>query len=209
MPRPDRVTFEELVRTQPFEQVVEEHLFGDAPFAFDAWPEGWPLLRAHLATRFAVPEAGIVLVGSGKLGFSMNPDSYGRQFSSSSDLDLVIVSEVRFDEIWEHLLRWHYPRSQDKLGSEVREWRMDRRRDVFLGRFEPATLVPRGEMFSSLPTGLRDASTLWFDTLRGVGTLDPKLAARDYNGRLYRTWKHALLYHADGLRAIRPHLQAS
>ena len=41
-----------------------------------------------------------MVVGSTKLGFSLDPDTLYRPFCSESDIDVALVSSKLFDEIW-------------------------------------------------------------------------------------------------------------
>src|SRR6266436_3510183 len=45
-----------------------------------------------------------ILVGSGRLGFSLNPEHLLRSFGQASDLDVVIVSSDVFDDTWTELI---------------------------------------------------------------------------------------------------------
>lgn len=204
--RPSLADFKQLLATESHEVLVREHVFGGDPFAFDAWPYGWILLRKHLADALRVVDSDITLVGSGKLGFSLSPDTFGRQFSDESDVDVIVVSADRFDAAWRALLEWHFPRRNEYSG-EMQVWARERRRDVFLGRFEPERLLPTGSVFREPPEFIRDLSASWFNMFQGLGLIDARFASRKYVGRLYRTWDHALLYHAEGLREIRVRIE--
>jgi hypothetical protein len=64
-------------------------------------------LKGEVAHHFAVHPQHVVMVGSGKLGFSIAPDKRYRPFSDSSDLDLAIVSPDLFDRVWKTVLTFN------------------------------------------------------------------------------------------------------
>ena len=72
-------------------EFIDRHLFGGSPWAFRASPPEYDEFRAELAHRLAVDAGGIALVGSGRLGFSLNPHHLLSSFGSASDLDVVVV----------------------------------------------------------------------------------------------------------------------
>ena len=58
-----------------------------------------------LANNLGLFADSITMVGSGRIGFSLDPDRFGAPFSVRSDLDVVVVSERMFDEAWFDMLR--------------------------------------------------------------------------------------------------------
>jgi hypothetical protein len=71
----------------------------------------------------------------------------------------------------------------------------------------PTDIRFEGLSFPSALKPIRDCSTLWFNTFQSL-TDYPEFSARDVHGRLYRTWEHVHLYHAEGLRQIREIVRA-
>jgi hypothetical protein len=147
-------------------------------------------------------------VGSAKLGFSLNPDSFPRQFLDESDIDVVVVDEPAFDQVWLTMVRWLYPRRiGGRLSGAEKRWTHDRKENLFWGWFIPDEIRYEGLAFPSVLESLRDLSTSWFNAFQSLSE-HPEFAARVVSGRLYRTWEHALLYHMDGLRQIKDIVQS-
>lgn len=83
-------------------------------------------LRGKIADRFQVATASVVIVGSAKLGFTLvkkkaREDQLERPifspFFEGSDVDVAIVSDRLFDDIWRDLLRfWHSSGYSDEYG---------------------------------------------------------------------------------------------
>src|SRR5262249_15813759 len=66
-------------------------------------------LRNEVAGHFGLHPSAVVLIGSGRTGFSLKPNKRYVAFGDSSDLDLAIVSREKFDEYWD--LVFEYCRS--------------------------------------------------------------------------------------------------
>ena len=94
------------------ESIVREYIFEGEPYVFCEAPSVYELLRRHLNEATGTREENITVVGSGKIGFSLSPDTFPRQFSEESDIDVVVVNEELFDRLWVALLKWHYPRRE-------------------------------------------------------------------------------------------------
>jgi hypothetical protein len=198
--------FEEILLTRPLDEIVEMYLFAGEAFAFRSQPGAMDRLRDHLAGRLGVDPAAIGVVGSAKLGFSLSPDAYPHPFTEHSDIDVVVVDEQLFDLVWRTLLAWNYPR-RNRLPAPEWRWAASRMSDIYWGWVVPRRFARHeGLLFADALKPLRDLSTRWFSAFRSLSLL-PDFAGRDVSGRLYRTWDHARLYHADGLRQIRAILQ--
>lgn len=60
-------------------------------------------LRSDVSKYFTVEFTDVFLVGSAKLGFSIKPSRRFLPFGDKSDLDLVIVSKLLFENIWKEV----------------------------------------------------------------------------------------------------------
>jgi hypothetical protein len=203
---PSAEEFGAMLVTRPLEDVARDCVFQGSPFVFRHHPEALQTLRTHLCAELAVPEESVVIVGSAKIGFSLNPDTFPRRFSNESDIDVLIVDQGLFDKVWLTLLKWQYPRRIKGLDRPDAEWARERRKEVYWGWFVPDKIRYEGLSLPDVLKPLRDISTRWFNAFRGLGQY-AALATRNVSGRLYRTWEHALLYHVDGLSQIRERLR--
>ncbi|EEV50094.1 hypothetical protein Q3F40_08655 [Enterococcus faecium] len=65
------------------------------------------MISSIISTHFNIPESEYLIVGSAKLGFSLSPYKKFREFGETisgygqSDLDIAIVSNSLFNELWE------------------------------------------------------------------------------------------------------------
>lgn len=201
MPPPTIAEFKSALLTRPVADVLRDYVFSGEPYAFREQPKALQNLRTHVSTALTVNQENIVVVGSAQVGFSLSPDNFPRQFTNGSDIDVVVVDELLFDTVWHALLRWHYPRRLD-LPRGDREWAAARRKDLYFGWFVPDKIRFNGLSFPSALKPIRDCSARWFNTFQSLANY-PEFSRREVNGRLYRTWEHVHLYHAEGLRQIR------
>lgn len=107
-------------------RILLRHLIRfNTPYVFKDCPLVFEQVRHYLAQLLHIDVSGILLIGSAKTGFSMSPDTYGRQFSEKSDLDFTIVDSSVFDslkaEYWEWRTKYTieksvFPRSEKEKG---------------------------------------------------------------------------------------------
>src|SRR4051794_37356146 len=119
---------------------VNDILLGTAPYAFRARPSDYDEFRVEVGARLSVDSAEIELVGSARLGFSLNPDHLLRAFEPSSDLDLVIVSSEVFDAAWQEML---INASSIALANEDEKRRLRKTRENFFNGYLRPDHVPR------------------------------------------------------------------
>jgi hypothetical protein len=184
---------------RPPEGLVEEYVILGEPYVFRDSPADYRVLLADLSESLSVATTNITIVGSAKVGFSMNPFAFGRPFRDESDVDVVVVDAERFDRIWFTLLQWDFQVTLKK--GFRKDWLRRRREEVYWGWFQ--SFDSSGGLAAVRGVGLRylrDVSNEWFSAFQSVGIRHPQLAARKFSGRLYRTWEHAKMYHADSLR---------
>lgn len=93
-------------------------LLEGTPFVFEKSPMKYIVFREQVADRFGVGSQDVAIVGSARLGYSPSPHpdkdpkgppKFGKKFSESSDVDVVIISEPLFHrgtlELFEELSR--------------------------------------------------------------------------------------------------------
>lgn len=76
---------------------------------FDGTPAVWPeevsyiRWRHQVAAELGVDPMAIQLVGSARLGYSINPKKDFKEFDEESDLDIAVISTELFDTAWGEL----------------------------------------------------------------------------------------------------------
>jgi hypothetical protein len=91
--------FMAMLLSRPLDETVQNHIFAGNPFAFRTSPSALTVLTNHLIKRLNVQPTSICVVGSGKIGFSLNPDNFPRPFSESSDIDVAVIDQLMFDTV--------------------------------------------------------------------------------------------------------------
>ena len=92
-------------------------------------------LREKVATHFSLHPNEVLLVGSGKLGFSIAPTKRYQAFNDSSDIDIVLISSSLFDNIWMQVFNYK---------SDVGYWENEQKfkEYLFKGWIRPDMLPP-------------------------------------------------------------------
>jgi hypothetical protein len=197
--------FKQRMANEELANIVKTAMFEGTPYVFRDEPANFALLRQHIADGLKVSAEMITVIGSAKLGFSASPDTFARAFTEESDIDVIVVDKPVFDRFWHTLLQWSLPLRGSKLMYNDFKWKQERMEDVYSGWFVPSEIK-----FDRIPYAvlepIRRLKTSWFNTFRSLSRYS-QFAGRDVNGRLYRSWEHATLYHVDGLRRVQKMLK--
>lgn len=85
-------------------QVLQKYIYVGSAFVLPDGP--YAELRADIAGHFGIHPTEVIMVGSGKLGFSIRQDRRYGLFSDDSDIDVAIVSRPFFESIWKSLYEY-------------------------------------------------------------------------------------------------------
>jgi len=83
------VEFKKDLRTSKPEEVVQKYLFDSSPYCFSENPQLYIEFRREICEQFQIHLQNFAIVGSAKVGFSLNPTKFGVLFSDHSDVDVV------------------------------------------------------------------------------------------------------------------------
>jgi predicted nucleotidyltransferase len=98
--------------------IVRQYITDGAPFVFHDENAKYFRLRQLIANFFSTHPHSVFMIGSAKLGFSINPKHLWSPFTKDSDIDMVIVSSALFDEFWKDLYYFNIDltvRSEDEV----------------------------------------------------------------------------------------------
>jgi hypothetical protein len=193
--------FRDLLQRQTDLQLLDPCLHDDrTPYVFEPQPAAWDTFRDELVSGLAVSRPDIRVVGSARFGFSTKPGRNLRDFSDTSDIDVVIVNPSLFDQLWLALLDAAYPRPPiaQKLGG----WLQTRRNEVYTGWLTPMEIRLDFRIVGPKAKPVLDFRTRWFNALKKASRHPPR-RHEDITGRLYRSWRHAELYHLNSLAVLR------
>ncbi|MBZ2405151.1 hypothetical protein [Liquorilactobacillus hordei] len=62
------------------------------------------IFRSIISKKLDIDFGNSQIVGSAKIGFSLNPNKHLKQFDDDSDIDIAIISERIFNDLWKKLL---------------------------------------------------------------------------------------------------------
>jgi len=128
-------------------------------------------LRSDIAAKYSLHPNDVLVVGSGKLGFSIAPKKRYRHFGENSDLDVVIISESFFDGFWQNL--------HEHFIQDGRWKHMDKFCNyLFRGWIRP-DMLPKDESFNF--------GKEWWEFFNEL-TASRKYPVPKIRGAVYRNW---------------------
>jgi hypothetical protein len=194
----------EMILDQNDTQLLEPCLHADTiPYVFDSKPATWDAFRDLLVQRLGVSRPDIRVVGSGRFGFSLTPGKNLRPYQDDSDIDVIVINTVLFDQLWLLLLEAAYPRSP--ITEMIGGWLGRRRNEVYTGWLSPLEIQLDAKIFGPKALPVLDFNTRWFNTFKEASRHPPR-RHEDISARLYRTWQHAELYHLGNFATLRKSL---
>ena len=194
--------FRQQLISSSLKELVDYYLCDDVPFVFREQPELYQTLKEHLSKSLGCHESNITVVGSAKVGFSLSPFKFERQFLSRSDIDVIVIDEKLFDLVWNLVLLWHYPQRLTRLNDNDWNGLGVHAKNIYWGWFVPDNVVYNDLTHGNALHQLQTISGLWFNTFQGLGQYRG-LMRRRINGRLYRSKEQARMYHMDGFIQLR------
>ena len=195
--------FRDLLPQQTDIQLLDPCLRDDqTPYVFQPRPTAWDTFRNELVSKLSISRNDVRVIGSGRFGFSMKPGNNFKRFADTSDIDVVIVNAVLFDQLWLALLEAAYPRPPITEMPRVGGWLRKRRYELYTGWLTPLEIKLDSKIFGAKAKPVLEFNARWFNALKQASRHPPRRHA-DISGRLYRTWEHAELYHLNSLAALR------
>ena len=154
--------------------------------------ENFLKLRTTVADKWdhwGVHPNDIIMVGSGKLGFSLNPRHCYSLFHAESDFDLAILSERLFDHYWVKVHRY----------TQInREWTGRKR---FFDYLNKGWIRP-----DLLPTSNFEDRGEW---MRYFGSISNRtdFGRKKIAGAIYKSWDFLEAYHLSNLETCKSELE--
>jgi hypothetical protein len=144
-------------------------------------------LRRMVAAWLSLHPSAVVVVGSCRTGFTIKPSKRYAPFTSASDIDVAVVSDLLFDVVWDDIFMATQPN---------RDWVLSNKegkllgRDLFNGWITPDELPP----LPGLEHGRKWAE--WFADMTRSRVCD----RHKIRGRLYRSWSRLEQYQSHYVR---------
>ena len=180
--------FQKDLGTLPDNIVVQKHItFGDS-YILDR--DQYFALKHGISERFELHPSQVILVGSGKLGFSIAPRKRYRHFGDLSDLDVAIVSSELFQAIWVEVFEYWRDRRYWERFRQFKDY-------LFRGWLRPDLLPPSIE-----------SSYEWFDFFRKL-TATGQYGSYKIGAGIYQSWQHLESYQLMSVVGCRESLEVS
>jgi hypothetical protein len=186
-------TFSSLVIANPAEDIVQKIIIDTFPYAFSNNPENYWHLRSRICNKFHVHPQNFTIIGSAKLGFSLNPDTPGKLYSDASDIDIVLVSDYLFESIWLNLISYRnsvYYRLDSYAKQRFNELQMV----LFWGQLRLDKL-----------SNSFDFAKDWWEFFNELST-DNKYGNKQIRAAIFKSWHHATNYYVKSVNQIREQL---
>jgi hypothetical protein len=182
------------LRLNEFDGFLRSSMTEGVPFAFQHSPMLYELSRGWLAMYLGVHAKTITMVGSGRIGFSLDPGTFGRPFGNHSDLDIAIVSDSLFSHSAHTFYQWKADIADGKVKAqnptEQKYWNQNL-------EIIPGTLARGFIDENKLPT--RDRYPIACKLRQSMFLLKEKLLlskegflVTHASIRIYETWPHFL-----------------
>ena len=217
IPTPDQ--FRSLVSELDEHRILAKvWLLENTPYVFESNHMKYVIFREHVASRFNIGSQDVCIVGSAKLGFSPSPHKYGTRFETTSDVDVVIISDTLFDQGTREL--FSVLNHLEPTVFEVRRY-MNNQNGVVQPVIRPEIWIDvkeaiRNFIFQNFNPGLLPTNNTFrnhiFDNISSTSglflALEPKVFVSRIRCRVFRTWKAAEDYYTNSLRELKRSLSA-
>lgn len=172
--------------------MVNYYLLEGVPAFFaDKW-EMYCAFKAEISQRFGTHPKTVMLVGSGRWGFSTSPDKFPQAFDKGrepSDLDVVVADPALFDRAWRELC--DHEMDEAPKGSALGDLKR-RRNMLYEGRLDPAIFPSQMKLRQDWEQIFADLSAKSWDGGE----------ARKVGAWIFRDWRFVQRYYRKSFRQI-------
>jgi len=180
----------EIVKELSSKEAVQRYLLDLFPFVFKDKPEIYYDLRNRICKNLGTHPQNFSIVGSAKLGFSIAPKKLGKPFDDDSDIDIVIISDRLFEEVWFKLIEYK-DKVVIKLDPEAKQRFRDLQMVLFYGQLR----------MDKLANSFNFAKKWWqlFNQL----SVEPKYGQRQIRATIFKSWNHACNYYEKSIEILK------
>ena len=182
--------FSSILQNETGMAIVQKYLFDHPPFYFKNTPGLFEDFRDEVCAFFKIHQQNFAIVGSAQIGFSLSPEHYGIPFGSTSDIDVVLVSEDLFQDLWMMLIEYR-KKTFSSLDPLYRKKFSELQRILFFGNIR----------FDKLNDTFAFAKT-WWDFFNHMSR-NPKYGSRRVRASLFKSWHHVTHYYAEGIDKLK------
>ena len=183
-------------------------MFGQSPMKY-------VIFKEQVADRFGIGSQDVRIVGSARLGFSPSPNQnkFGKPFSETSDVDVVIVSEALFHhgsrELFRQLNQLGPTLNQIRINGkapivDLKDWRVMKEavRNYVYQNFNPGLLDNENPLKQDIFSKISSTAGLFL-------ALEPKVFVSRIRCRVFRDWRAAENYYTNSIRELSKFLEGA
>lgn len=175
-------TIQEHLRNLMPDTFASKYIFESIPHLFAGSIDSYISWKSELGRQIDVDPRAIEIIGSARIGISLNPDKALKPFGARSDVDVAVVSFHHFELAWRHM-RTMTTANRASLTRRQREALRDHtERLIYWGT------IATDRLLEILPF-----ARVWVVALSHMAGLDPT-ADRDINVRIYRDFESLRAY---------------
>jgi len=186
--------FKDIISANTSSILVQKYLFDYPAHCFVDNPELYSEFRSKICNAFEIHEQNFTIVGSAKTGFSLAPGKYGKVFSDTSDIDIVIVSDKLFTFLWSELLAFR-KRTLYKLNPTYKKRFNELQWIMFFGNIRLDKL-----------SNDFDFAKKWWEFFNSISK-DSRFGPRLVRGTIYRSWNHVSDYYEKSFDDLRTKIE--
>ncbi|COF21717.1 hypothetical protein [Bacillus cereus] len=172
------------------QEFVKRYITHGTPYVFDGDQEMYFEVKKVISSHFEIEPEDVMMVGSGKLGFSLNTDQLWKPIDDESDLDMVIISDKVFDKYWRELYEFNVKLTSRTANEEKRYKKF---LDYFLKGWLRPDYFPQGFM----------RTQEWFDFFLKTISYKKEYGRRKITGAVYKDRFFYEKYHMNNIENIR------
>jgi hypothetical protein len=170
--------------------VASKWLIDRTPYIFENNRNDYLQWKESLGEKLGIDSNALSIVGSAKLGFSLNPNKNYKNFDNDSDVDVAVISNHYFD------LSWHFLRN---IGTQLYTLEQLQKYSVQDHR---QRLIYWGTIATDRILGILPFSKLWLKAVSEMATISPTFS-RNINMRIYMDYESLKAYQVNNLVNLR------
>lgn len=194
----NRIEFLSIVKqaqtTDDYLRIVRKHLIHGIPFVLHGNENLYYDFREKIAKRWNVGFNEVLILGSGKLGFSYHKDSV---FSQESDIDVAIVNAELFESFYLRIRNFQYDRER---GIEVLTAEEEKAYNRFLEYMIKGWMRP--DLLPMKITG-RLSKQEWFDFFKSISYRNNSLGNYKVAAGLFKNFNYMEWYYVNSLMTVK------
>jgi predicted nucleotidyltransferase len=181
--------FHKVIEIEGLEAAVNSLILQGSVFYFQNDPKKYFQFKNMLSRRLDVHTNNIEIIGSAKLGFSLNQEKLGEAFDKESDIDVAVISDRLFERAWSELISIR-DKKWLELTPKERANLTQCQSDVYWGYVSPDK-VPGGTEFSK-----------WWWSIFEELSSHADYERRKIRGRLFKSWERAQAYYCYSIQNL-------